>query len=240
MREWDKEAVEAFNDDFKLNEFIIKSQPFIMDCAYKGTGKYIDVKTDEWATALEAFNEAIKAYEYNKGSFASFAKLIIKRRLIDDLRKNNKYINEVSVDPGSFDINQNEDSDGVSARVTVFQKSIKENTSNSIKTEIEAINQRFFKYGFTFIDLSKCSPKAKKTRISCAKAVISILENQIALMEIKKHFRLPIALIEKKTKVPRKILERHRKYIIAAVEILSGDYPYLAEYLRFIKEEMKK
>jgi RNA polymerase sigma factor len=44
-------------------------------------------------------------------------------------------------------------------------------------------------------------------------------------------------MIEKNTHVPRKILERHRKYIIAAIEILSGEYPYLADYLRYIREE---
>jgi RNA polymerase sigma factor len=44
-------------------------------------------------------------------------------------------------------------------------------------------------------------------------------------------------MIEKNTNVPRKILERHRKYIIAAIEILSGEYPYLADYLRYIREE---
>jgi RNA polymerase sigma factor len=47
-------------------------------------------------------------------------------------------------------------------------------------------------------------------------------------------------MIEKNSQVPRKILERHRKYIVAAIEILSGEYPYLAEYLRYIREEKEK
>jgi RNA polymerase sigma factor len=57
-------------------------------------------------------------------------------------------------------------------------------------------------------------------------------------MKVKK--MLPVNVVEKNAKVPRKILERHRKYIIAAVEILSGDFPYLAEYIRFIREEFEK
>jgi len=35
--------------------------------------------------------------------------------------------------------------------------------------------------------------------------------------------------------VPRKIIERHRKYIIAATEIVGGDYPHLSQYMSFIK-----
>ncbi len=49
---------------------------------------------------------------------------------------------------------------------------------------------------------------------------------------------LPVKILEKNTKVPRKIIERHRKYIIAAIVILSGEYLELAEYLRYIREEM--
>ncbi len=51
---------------------------------------------------------------------------------------------------------------------------------------------------------------------------------------------MPVTLIEKNSKVPRKILERHRKYIIAAAEIMTGDYPCLAGYMRYIREELLK
>ncbi len=51
---------------------------------------------------------------------------------------------------------------------------------------------------------------------------------------------LSVSIIEKNVPVPRKILERHRKYIVTAVEILSGDYPYLSEYLAFIKRGAKE
>jgi RNA polymerase sigma factor len=35
-------------------------------------------------------------------------------------------------------------------------------------------------------------------------------------------------------------LERHRKYIIAAIEILAGDYPCLAEYMKPQREEQDR
>ncbi len=39
--------------------------------------------------------------------------------------------------------------------------------------------------------------------------------------------------------LPRKIIERHRKYIIAGIEIISGNYPILSEYLKFVREELE-
>ncbi len=43
--------------------------------------------------------------------------------------------------------------------------------------------------------------------------------------------QLPIRLIEKHVKVSRKTIERNRKYIIAMVIILAGDYVYLKDYI---------
>jgi RNA polymerase sigma factor len=48
---------------------------------------------------------------------------------------------------------------------------------------------------------------------------------------------LPILVIEKNKLVPENYWNVHRKYIIAAVEILSGEYPYLSEYMDAVKQE---
>jgi DNA-directed RNA polymerase specialized sigma subunit len=45
--------------------------------------RYVCKQDDEWSVALTAFAEAIEHFETDKGSFDTFAKLVIKRRLID-------------------------------------------------------------------------------------------------------------------------------------------------------------
>ena len=67
-----------------------------------------------------------------------------------------------------------------------------------------------------------------------------IYKNPLLLKELRSSKQLPIKIIEQNVKVPRKIIERHRKYIVAAVEILSGEYPYLAEYMCDIRKELNK
>ena len=52
-------------------------------------------------------------------------------------------------------------------------------------------------------------------------------------MRLKK--MLPIKELYEVSGVVKKILERHRRYIIASAEILDGDFPILASYLDYIR-----
>ena len=238
MREFDALAMQAKSDPKFLENFIRQNEYYILKCASKTSHRYISKSDDEWSIALHAFHQAIRDYSADKGSFHSFAELVIRRRLIDYGKGQGKYAFEISVDPIIFDTDSEETTENLALRLAVAEQVSKEN-GNDIRLEIEDITQHFSQYGFSFFDLTKCSPKAAKTKTACAKAVNYILKNPILITEIKSTKLLPIKIIEKNVQVPRKILERHRKYIIAAIEILSGEYPKLAEYLRYIREESK-
>lgn len=239
MREIDYMAVEAAKDQQLLNQFIKQNEKFILKSVVAVTHHYISSSDDEWSIALLAFTQAVESYQFDKGSFYSFAELIIRRRLIDYIRKEQKHKVEISVNPSVFDTDPEENEEDVAIHLAVAkQVSSKENTS--IKDEIEVANETFSHYGFSFFDLTDCSPHAKKTKLSCAKVVVYIVSNPILIKQLRSSKQLPLKIIEKNTKVPRKLLERHRKYIIAAVEILSGEYPNLAEYMQHIRKEICK
>ena len=236
MRELDSLVMEAKSDQSILEKLIKQNEFTIIKCASKVTHRYITKSDDEWSIALLAFNQAIDSYELEKGSFLSFAQLVIKRRLIDYFKSQGKYNLEVTVDPIVFDTEQGEEYEDISIQMAVAEK-VSKNDNGDLKLEIEEANILFSNYGFSFFDLSNCSPHAKKTRKACAKAVNYILNNTVLINELQLTKQLPLKIIENNANVPRKILERHRKYIIAAIEILSGGYPYLAEYMRYIREE---
>ena len=239
MREIDIMAEEAKSDEKTMNVLIEKYEFFILKCASSATRRYISKNDDEWSVALLSFTEAIKNYSMEKGSFLNFAELVIRRRIIDFSRSQSKYASEISINPSLFNSESDEDDDNVSIKIAVAEK-LSENIDNSLKLEIELANDVFSSYGFSFFDLSECSPKAKKTKKACAMIVAYIIQNPILVSNIKVKKLLPISIIKKNIKIPQKIIERHRKYIIAAVEIISGDYPYLVEYIHFIKEELEK
>ena len=222
-----------------MDKFIQSNEFFILKCASSVVHRYVTRSDDEWSIALMAFSQAVGDYSPEKGSFMHFAELVIRRKLIDYLRTQSKHRAEISVSPSVFDSPQ-EDEDEEAAMKTAVSDKIAVIRDDSIQLEIEAINQIFSTYGFSFFDLTSCSPKAEKTKIACARAVVYIIQNPIVLNTIRENKLLPVTLIEKNSKVPRKILERHRKYIIAAAEIMTGDYPCLAGYMRYIREELLK
>ena len=199
---------------------------------------YISKSDDEWSIALAAFTEAVRNYSSEKGSFLNFAELVIRRRIIDYIRSKSRYAPEVLVKPSLFESETEEEEDYLLQ--SEIAKKVSAEEDNSLKMEIYLINEVFSDYGFTFMDLADCSPKAEKTKKACAKVVAYLIKNPILIREMKIKRQLPLNLIEKNTKVPRKLLERHRKYIVAAVEIMSGDFPYLASYMRYIREELEK
>lgn len=237
MGEIDIMAVNAKDNENLMNMLISQYENFILKCASAAARKYISKSDDEWSVALAAFTEAVKNYSSEKGSFLNFSELVIRRRIIDYIRSKSRYAPELLVKPSLFE-SEIEDEADYSLQSEIANKVSKEE-DNSLKMEIYLINEIFSGYGFSFMDLTDCSPKAVKTKKSCAKVVAYMINHPILVSEMKIKRQLPLNLIEKNTKVPRKLLERHRKYIIAAVEIMSGDYPYLAGYMGYIREELK-
>ena len=220
MREIDQAVSLLTSNSQKLNEFIFKHDFFILKTASKTAKRYISKDDDEYSIALYAFYDAINKYNINKGAFYAFAELIIHRNLVDYYRTQGKYGAEFFVNEIDENIMHTEN-------------------DSTLKLEIDAISSILKDYGFSFLDLAKCSPKAEKTKHSCRTAVNYLLDNPILIKEMRKYRQLPIRSIETQTGIPRKILERHRKYIIAAVEILHSEYFGIAQYLKCLRKGVK-
>ncbi len=238
MSELDILAVNAKDNENSMNRLINKYENFILKRASSAARRYISKSDDEWSVAMAAFTDAIRNYFPEKGSFLNFAELIIRRRIIDYVRSKSRYAPEILVKPSLFESSPEEEGD-YSMQSEIAEK-VSSGENNSLRMEIYLINEVFSEYGFSFMDLADYSPKAEKTKRACAKAVAFMIKNPILTSEMKIKRKLPLNLIEKNAKVSRKLLERHRKYIVAAVEIISGDYPYLSDYMRYIREELEK
>ncbi|MCR5527029.1 MAG: RNA polymerase subunit sigma [Lachnospiraceae bacterium] len=231
------EAIEAAKDEKSLEKFIKKHELFILREAFRVTKRFVSKSDDEWSIALIAFHQAVKSYTPERGNFKSFAALIIKSRLTDYYRTGKKYSNEMNVAPDTFDGDPEDGDPEAEFKLSVARAGAVSH-ENPAKDEIEALNSVFAAYGFSFYDLSGCSPKKDKAKRDCAKAVAAVLRDESLLNELQTKKLLPIAKIMNITGLPRKIIENHRKYIIAAVEIMNGDYPLVQEYMKYIREEM--
>jgi RNA polymerase sigma factor len=126
-----------------------KYESFILKCASNTSKRYITKSDDEWSVAMEAFCSAIASYSYEKGSFLSFAELLIRRRLIDYFRLEQRRLAEFPVDPAAF-TGEGEDAPGeapISAEITA--KTL-QTTENDLKDEIEAVSALLGGYASPF------------------------------------------------------------------------------------------
>jgi RNA polymerase sigma factor len=216
-----------------INRFIEEYKPFIASCTQKVTGRYVSYgEDDELSISLMAFAEAINSFDAGKGRFLPFAENVIRRRLIDYLRKENRYRGVIPIDSRWCDAEETE----IETRKSMEKFSMDE-AARYRKMEIEELKNELLKWGISFFELADVSPKHKKTRELYRNVINYILERPelVSFMKSKKY--LPVSEIEKNTGIPRKKIDRARKYIIAVVVIMTGDYKYI-QY--FIDDEVKR
>ena len=241
MDEFREQALAAKTDERRFDSLVNSHKQWILRVAAEAAHRYVTDSDDEWSIALMAFHEAVQRYDGEKGSFRALASVVIKRRIVDYQRSEGRHNAEIVVMPGAFDGEMTED-EASGVNLSVQQKVAEDSLSDPAeerasraREEIEEMQAVLGEYGFSFFDLAECSPKAEKTKKSCAQAVRTLIASVVlmALMRLKR--LLPIKELSAESGVIRKILERHRKYIIAAAEILDGDFPILASYMDFIR-----
>jgi len=215
----------------EVNRLIEEYKPFIASTVEKHLKRYVEYGIDdELSIALIAFHEAIEKYDIKKGNFLSFAKITIRHRLIDYYRKEQKIQGPVVY------VEQDKQQDDEKL-VNLYVESVKEYTeaqkSELRRLELEEIKKELAQWGISFTDVAKSSPKQEGTRRTYLAAIDFIMNNPDIVDIIKKKKYLPVEKIATGLKIPRKRIERGRNYIIAAVLILSGDYQFINEYIKW-------
>jgi RNA polymerase sigma factor len=217
------------NNEAEINRLVEEYKPFIAACAEKTSGRYMKYgEDDELSIAMMAFVEAVRAFDVSRGSFLSFSRNVIKRRIIDYYRKEKKHSGIISL---SEYTGENGEEIDLSEYESIERYS-DERLNELRKFELEELKLELEAWDISFFDLAKTSPKQDKTRKACKEAAGFILSRAdiLALIMGKKY--LPMAEIEKGSEIPRKVMERSRKYIIALVLIAIGDYQYIRDYVQ--------
>ncbi len=242
MGEFEQMVMAARTDEGLFEELVESHRLWILHIVSEVSHRYVTDSDDEWSVALAAFHEAVSSYDESRGSFRGLAAMVIRRRIVDYYRSEGRHSDELSVTPAAFGDGLDEDeATGINLQV---QRRVS-NEANVIhgmdtailaREEIAEIQEVLDLYGISFFDLADASPKAEKTKKSCAKAVRTLIASVILMAEMRLKRLLPVKALSAASGVIRKILERHRKYIIASAEILDGDFPILSGYLKYIRE----
>lgn len=231
-------ALTAARDDQERENLIREYERVILRTASRAVRRFVTKSDDEWSVALYAFSRAIDTYSTDRGDFLPYAQMLIKRALIDEHRKRER-IPETPVSPYVMEGNGEPEEDTEGAYRQIARNSMAASNTD-LKDEILAANELLTEYGFRFYDLTACSPKQERSRRECAVAIRYLLGQPFLRKELYRTKKLPVADIVSGAGVSRKTVDRYRKYLIMAVLILDGDFPHLAEYLKYVKEGCSK
>ena len=207
-------------------------QPYIAKVTSRFCRRYIDpARDDEFSIAMEGFNEAINKFSPESGrSFLSFAETVIRRRLIDYVRKEQRFQHQVPY--SSFEVIDEEEqvSNPIELQHAV-QHFETEKVVKDRQLEIGDFSKDLLVFGITFTDLVECSPKHADSRLLLMNIGRTLANNDQLMGQLRLKKMLPLKELLEQSGVSRKTLERNRKYLIAVALIYAGNYPYLRDYL---------
>lgn len=224
------EEIQIHQLDEPRNHLLQKYRPFISKSVSKVCKRYINPSVDdEFSVGLEAFNEAISQYSPEKGkSFLTFADMVIRRRVIDYIRKESRHDQSISLFHEEGE--EGEKYHPYEIRAAIHQYQMESDTVNR-KEEILLLQEKLKDYGVSFFDLVDEAPKhvdARQNAFSIAKLLV---EDQLLKQTFLQKKCLPLKELTKKVELSRKTIERNRKYITALALIQIGDFSYLRSYL---------
>jgi len=210
--------VPAAAGDAQAREKVIEHyRPFVLKEAQRVCRRFLDWSNDEeLSVALIAFNEAIDAHDHEKGSsFEYFARMVIKRRLVDYFRQKNSGTEESL--PGDE---------------VIALSPVEEDWDRSARAEEVGKYKRLLqKYDLDFKKVARLQPRHEKTREDLQRAAKVLAGNKEMMHTLIDSGKLPKKKLCEEAGVTSRMLDRGRAYVIALALLLAGDeLPHLKDY----------
>jgi RNA polymerase sigma factor len=224
-----EEVLEVKKGSMDINIFIEKYQPFIFSTIKELKGRYID-ESDELSTVgMLAFKEAVDSFDPDKGNFYSFAKKVIKLRLIDHYRKNKKRKEKIIP---IFEDTEYKNKLSKIEQDQAFDQYLIQQETKLRREEIKEYVQELKEYDINLKELEKLSPRKKKLKEMYYNSADYIVEDEDLYKNFIETQRLPAKELSENLKINRKQLDRGRKYIISLIILKKGNYEMLSEYIK--------
>jgi len=224
-------------DDSARNDLLRSYAPFALSVASRVIGKFVRLGEDDESTvALVALDEAAKVFNPERGNFLGFARQVIRRRVIDHLRREGRASREIPA--GAMRPAWEQDEDGGPGSLQPLDRAIAELAAREHEEgearhhEVLAYTEELKEYGIELEELERVAPRHQDARENAARVARRLVADPQLCQYLFRRRQLPLRELETMDGLGRKSLERHRKYIIALALIMMGDYEYLAGYLR--------
>lgn len=229
-----RQVVAAQADIGAADDLVRQYLPFIKAETAKLIGRVPqEGRDDELGIAMLAFYEAAMAYRRGRGSFLGLAAAAIRNRLIDDHRREKRHGGVLSLDqPGP--------GDGAALVDTLAdgRDEAEERAGRSAaRAELAEFSKQLASFGLTLDEVARSCPRQERTLAACMKALAYARRNPELLRQLLQSRRLPVARLADGAAVERKTLERHRRYLVAAMLAYTNGFEIIRGHLRQIERE---
>lgn len=197
--------------------------PFCLRVCSKICGKYIYDNDEEASIARLAILEAFDTFNPDKGKILLYLGQVIKSRVIDYKRREQKKKIIPLGEPGANQ-NGNEQLFSQDEIELILEDMARKQDLDRFKTILST-------YNIELSDLIKSSPRQYKSREKAKEVALVIADDQNLSKYLLDNKKLPIKLLEEKKISNRKLIDRYRRYIIANALIIINDLTYLKPYV---------
>lgn len=213
----------ARQDPRAADSFIEKYLPFIRAEAAKFTGSRQD--EDAVSIAMFAFYEALMSYQSSRGVFLRLAAKAIKNRLIDAYRKEQRHKDVISY-------HQDEGDESPMLERIAAGDPIQDLTHReAARTELAHFAAQLHAFGLSLADVAGCCPRQERTLTACLTVLEYARAHPLIFDQLLQTKKLPVTELAQHTRVERKTIERHRKYLIAILLAYTNGFEIIRGHL---------
>lgn len=217
--------------NLKLKDELIREyKPFILKTISVLTGKRMEMEnSEEISIGLIAFNEAIDSFDPEKNfKFHSFTRMVIKRRIIDYIRKSKNGNSEIPFSHFECE-NDNDFVKNFEERYLVSD-SFRQYENIEMREEIQRFKENLMEFGITVRDLVSNAPKHKDSMKMIIKIARILAEKEDLYLSLHRKKTLPMVELLKYVDVSKRTVEKYRKFIIGICLILRSNLDILKSY----------
>ena len=209
-----------YQEGKNINEIIEEHIPFIIRTISHLTGRYVTIgNDDEYSIALLAFEQIIHDFDAEKGSFLSYARLVIESRLINyfkskTVKNNRKTISLDELYENGQDFSKNE-----------------YDCDEDLKEEISIYCKELSIFGLDLEKIADVSPKHRDTRKNTIYAAEITSTDEEIVNKLYKKKKLPIRKVSIISKFSEKVIKRSKLFILGTMLIFIKDLNCLIQWI---------
>ena len=221
----------AKNSRDALNDLTLEYLPFLKKEILRNdsTGLGYDEKL---SIAMLVFVNCVKQYDNDRGNFISFLSYSIRYRLIDQMRTQNRKPKIIYLHDNFNEDSTDGDEDDPIENQASMQKYRKDEEEKLLKEEIESYNEELAKHSLSFGTLAKNCPRQKRSRELCITIASTIVNDSGMREKYEKTGLLPQSEAALKSCVSVKTIEKYRRYLVALMILMLGDYPAITGFIK--------